>query len=492
MNSIRVLPHTLWLISLLLCSHSWGLYAEESPIITYAIDARLDTETHRLQASEVIRYTNHSQTPIPDLYFHLYLNAFKNDQSTFIRKRGGTWLLEDDGWGWVDLQRLVIDSAEDPADITYVQPDDKNRQDQTVARVLLPVPLQPGKTVTIELDFEAQLPKILARTGYHESYYLVAQWFPKLGVWEPVGRRGRAEAGWNCHQFHAKTEFYADFGNYDVSITVPADFIVGATGTEVGISEEDGERTIQFAAERVIDFTWTASPEFLKEERVFRMQDWVTEEELQHVMTLHGISREKAALPDVKIILLLQPEHRVQADRYFRALASAIKYFGLWYGPYPYPSITLVDPAWGAWGSGGMEYPRLITCGTSWLPPEDEFSMMGPEMVTVHEFGHQYWQTQVASTEFEDAWLDEGLTTYSTGLVMDTVYGPGRLYLPINFVPIPLDNWFPVAGVNEERLARVGVIANRNVDSIAREAWKFYDGGSYSINSYRKTAAVLY
>lgn len=480
-------------ILLLLCSYSVEIYAEGPPIVTYAIDVRLDTEMHRLHGSEVICYTNRSQTSIPDLYFHLYLNAFKNDQSTFIRERGGAGFLADDGWGWAEIKRLMINGTDSLVDLVYMQPDDNNRQDQTVAGVPLPAPLQPGETVTVDLDFEAQLPKILARTGYHEDYYLVAQWFPKLGVWEPVGLRGRTEAGWNCHQFHANSEFYADFGDYDVSITVPADFIIGATGTEVGISEEEeGQRAIQFKAERVIDFTWTASPKFLKEERIFRLQEWVTEEELQHVITLHGISHEAAALPDVKMILLLQPEHRTQADRYFRALASAIKHFGLLYGPYPYPSITLVDPAWGAWGPGGMEYPRLITSHTSWLPPEDEFLMMGPEMVTVHEFGHQYWQTLVASNEFEDAWLDEGLTTYCTGLVIDTVYGPGRLYMPINFVSIPVDAWFPVAGVNEERLARVGVIANRNLDSIAREAWRFHDGRSYSMNSYQKTAAVLY
>ncbi len=466
--------------------------AEDDPIVTYTIDVRLDAETKRLHASGVIRYTNRSDTPIPDLYFHLYLNAFKNDQSTYIREDGGSWMLADDGWGWVEIERMLIDGAERLDEISYVQPDDNNRHDQTVAHVPLCEPLHPGDTLVIELDFEAQLPKILHRTGYDDDFYLVAQWFPKLGVWEPAGRRGRTEAGWNCHQFHADSEFYADFGDYDVTITTPADFVLGATGTEIERSRDAGEQTIRFTAERVVDFTWTASPHYVREERTFRMQDWVTEDELRRTMLLHGILREDAALPDVAIILLLQPEHRKQADRHFRAVALAMKHFGLWYGPYPYPSLTLVDPARGAWGAGGMEYPRLITTGTSWLPPEDEFIIMGPEQVTVHEFGHQYWQTLVATNEFEDAWLDEGLTTYSTGLVMDAAYGPERPYISLNDLAIAPDNWFPVAKIDSRQFARIGVIRDDGLDNIAREAWTFYDSSSYAMNSYRKTAVVLY
>jgi len=197
----------------------------------------------------------------------------------------------------------------------------------------------------------------------------------------------------------------------------------------------------------------------------------------------------------VRMILLLQPEHEHQLERHVRALATAIKGFGLRYGPYPYPTITLVDPAWGAGGSGGMEYPRFITAGTDWLAPDDDhsgfFGASGPELVTVHEFGHQYWQTLVATNEFEEAWLDEGLNTYSTGLILDEVYGPTRQHLPANQIPLPVDRWLGLAPLTQRAFARVGPVLDRGGDAIARHAWEFGSRESYAYNSYAKTAAML-
>lgn len=139
-----------------------------------------------------------------------------------------------------------------------------------------------------------------------------------------------------------------------------------------------------------------------------------------------------------------------------------------------------------------MEYPRLIAGGTSGFAPKDDFKLFGPEEVIVHEFGHQYWQTLVASNEFEEAWLDEGFTTYSTGLIMDLAYGPSRLYLPIAPIPVPLDHWLSIDKLSERQLMRLGPIVDRGRDQIVREAWKYYDFISYGVNSYPKAAAVLY
>ena len=130
-------------------------------------------------------------------------------------------------------------------------------------------------------------------------------------------------------------------------------------------------------------------------------------------------------LSDVEVTVLLQPQHAIQAERHVQAAKAAIKWFGLWYGRYPYPTITVVDPAFGAGGSGGMEYPTFITAGTSSLLGRWPFDrVLLPEEVTVHEFGHQYWQSMVASNEFEESWLDEGFNTHSTAKVMARTYGP--------------------------------------------------------------------
>jgi hypothetical protein len=348
----------------------------------------------------------------------------------------------------------------------------------------------------VAFEFVAQLPKVFARTGYRGRYLLAGQWFPKIGVWESVGDRHATEPGWNCHQFHSTSEFYADFGRYEVHITVPSEFVVGATGVETGHVPEGETTTYTFEQDRVIDFAWTASPRFIRETRVFRMEDWVTEAELQASARLRDLPLEEAGLPDVTMILLLQPEHRAQAERHFHALANAIKYYGLWYGPYPYRTITLVDPAWKADGSGGMEYPTFITAGTEWFAPAENrggvLGESGPEGVTVHEFGHQYWQSVVATNEFEESWLDEGFNSYSTARVMDLAYGSSVPYARLNQVPVPLYGWLGLASLSQRQFARLGIIADGGRDQLWRKAWEFRDIFSYFVNSYPKTVSVLW
>jgi hypothetical protein len=118
--------------------------------------------------------------------------------------------------------------------------------------------------------------------------------------------------------------------------------------------------------------------------------------------------------------LLLQPEHRGQEDRHFAATSAALRYYGEWYGPYPYGHITIVDPAYQS-GAGGMEYPTLFTAGTRWLAPRQSNS---PEGVTVHEAGHQFWYGIVGNDEFEHGWMDEGFNTFSEERVQSIAFQP--------------------------------------------------------------------
>ncbi|HVQ26554.1 MAG TPA: M1 family aminopeptidase, partial [Planctomycetota bacterium] len=208
-------------------------------------------------------------------------------------------------------------------------------------------------------------------------------------------------------------------------------------------------------------------------------QQDVSEQEYAEVAALVGRSREEVQLTDVDIHLLLQPEHLAQRDRHLRAAKAAIKWFGLWYGRYPYPTLTIVDPAFGAGGSGGMEYPTFITAGTSVLLnrwPLDR--VLAPEEVVVHEFGHQYWQSMVASNEFEESWLDEGFNSYSTGKVMERVYGPWILELL----------GLKLGGLE---LSRLQNSVERMFDRIRTPAWGFSSGGNYGFNSYARTELTL-
>jgi hypothetical protein len=382
----------------------------------YEIEARLDPESRTLSGRQVLTWTNLQEAPTSELRFHLYWNGFRNDQSTWLREdrlRGRSDIRrpKKDDWGYlqVDHVRLLggdetayaggaeTDLAMDrvalePQELAsrYESPDDGNPHDRTVLVVDLPRAVGPGETVAVELEWRARVPRTFARTGARGDFYFVAHWFPKLGVYEPEG--------WNCHQFHAATEFYSDYGSYDVRLTLPEDFVVGATGREVErAANGDGTATHRYRQDDVHAFTWTASPDFLVEEARF----------------------EEEGLPPVDLRLLYQPEHRRQVKRHLDATRAALGHYGKWYGPYPYGHVTVVDPAYGS-GAGGMEYPTLFTAGTRNSNPEGGGS---PEGVTIHEAGHQFWYGIVGNNEFEHAWLDEGLNTFSTARTYEAAYG---------------------------------------------------------------------
>ena len=441
--------------------------------VSYTINVTLDPEARTVRGQERISWRNPDNVPVEELQFHLYLNAFKNTQSTFMRESGGShrgFSAEDaDRWGGVEITSMRVAASDAPTlsatyrtedgdltdRITFIQPDDDNANDQTVVSVSLPQPVQPGETIVLDVEFESKLPQIIARTGWREKedgtpFFMVAQWFPKLGVYEVPGQRyvpADAERGqWNTHQFHANSEFYADFGTFDVTIEVPEDYVVGASGVRVGETTGDGTRRLVYRADDVHDFAWTASPAFLEYTDTWR---------------------------HVNLRLLLQPEHEGQAQRHFDAAKVALEKFDEWVGEYPYTTLTLID---GLGGSNGMEYPTLITCGTfyklpSWLRPL--------EIVTIHEFGHQYFYGLLASNEFEEAWLDEGMNSYVETRIMDTVYGPGSV----------LD--FPGLRMDDGPVQRVGYVKNDpSRGALFTKSWE-YRFGDYSKASYMKPATVM-
>jgi hypothetical protein len=460
---------------------------ERAPrIANYDIRVTLDAGKKTLTGSQRLTWTNPSADAVPDLWFHLYLNAFRNTKSTFWRESGGQLRgdeMPEDGWGWIEVTSLrLADGTDLTRALTFESPDDGNRDDRTAARVVLPRAVGPGETIALDIAFTATLPRIFARTGYTRDYFLVGQWFPKIAVYEPAGRRGRTTGGWNAHQFHAHSEFYADFGAYRVEMTVPAGYVHGATGVRVA-SRDNGNGTVTYVHEQdnVIDFAWTVHPRFVELKRRFVAAREVSEDEARRIATLLDRPIEQVRLTDVEVTLLLQPEHLPQAERHFRAAFLGLKYFGLWYGRYPHRTLTVVDPAPGAGGSAGMEYPTFITAGTTALFNYWPFQeLRAPEMVTVHEFGHQFWQGQVASNEFEEAWLDEGINSYSTGKVMEVGYGSTATMAR-----------FLGQEVGEVDLNRLQNGPNRIFDAIRQASWRYADSGQYSFNSYARPALVL-
>jgi hypothetical protein len=444
---------------------------------SYDIDVRLDHSARTLSARETIRWRNISGRPATELQFHLYWNAWRDTGSTWLRERALTGAPDPrpGSFGSIDVSALRVRPAggawvDAKSRAQFIAPDDGNTADRTVLRVPLDQAVPPGGSAEVAVDFTSKIPQPFARTGYVGDYYFIAQWFPKLGVLQ--------DDGWNTHQFHAATEFFADYGVYDVAITVPTGFVVGATGcstdtaapatpacaTSTGTSNADGTTTHRFHAEDVHDFAWTASPDFIDLTRTF-----------QH-----------PTLPAVQVRLLLQPERRNQAERYFGIVDATLRLYGEWFGAYPYGYATVVDPAFQS-QSDGMEYPTFFTGRGRWLAPA---TVQTPEMTTGHEAGHQWWYGMVGSNEFEDAWMDEGLNTYATARVLDEVFTPNYIEQRFfgGFIP------WPIAGVTFGRLDNdriTGYRDNAEADAQSTPTWRYWPSTA-SFISYNKTALWLH
>jgi hypothetical protein len=424
-------------------------------VVAYKIDARYDAKTHSLDATETLTYTNKTGQPLDRFPFHLYLNAFQ-PKATWVREAhrdGSRDFGPDSGWdskktGSNEIKSLVVDGVGDLTNkVHFIAPDDGNADDKTVAEVVLPKPVAPNDKVTFHITFHAQFPEVVARTGYKRDFLLAGQWFPKVGVfWD---------GKWNCHQFHATTEFFADFGTYDVNVTVPSKFNFGSTGMVTATKQNsDGTTTYSAHAEDVHDFAWTADP-----------------------TTKLITDSVRLSTGNVAIRMLMQPGDESSTDRYMQALKGTMQRFDEWNGPYPYPQITVVDPPHGGLEAGGMEYPMFITADTTWWLPK---TVLLTEDVVEHEYGHQYWYGMVATNEFEDAWLDEGINSYAEIKTMDALYG--RKTSTVN------SHLFTLGSQGEERMMYGSA---PNFDPLTRNAWEYVTGNSYGGVTYGKTAAML-
>jgi len=386
----------------------------------------------RLEGRVTVTWTNPAEVATDELRWHVYNNAWESAESVWLReasRQGSTDTPRAWGSTEVSAVRLVAPDGTLGAALDWEYlPQPGAPLDRTVARTALPEPVAPGASVSVELLFETLLPPAFRRSGWGSDGYIHAvQWFPKLGVFESWDGDGDGvEAwSWNCLPYHFNAEYYADFGSYQLELTLPARYEgkVVATGSTVeGWPRLQGDEVVYlFRADRVHDFAWTGDPEAVLLTHEFREEAWRDAEEEERVARALGVPVEQIRPGPVTMHLLLQPEHAEYEERYFEAMAKSLYYFGLWYGAYPYPTISCVDPANDARATGGMEYPRLFTGG---VRKGMHARTMSPESVTVHEFGHQYWYGMVGNDEFHHAWLDEGFTTFSQGRVLARGWPP--------------------------------------------------------------------
>jgi Peptidase family M1 domain len=423
-------------------------------VVHYEIDAKYDAATHTVNATEVLTYHNLTGQALDHFPFHLYQNAFQ-PKATFVRdaKLMGTrdtsyqeW--EPKEYGSEDIKSIeVVGQGDLTQNLQFIAPDDGNKDDKTVVDLRVTKPIAAGAYVQFKITFVTKFPETQARSGWKRDFLLGGQWFPKVGVWW--------QGAWNCHQYHNTTEFFADFGVYDVKLTVPKYEVIGASGVEVGsVDNADNTKTVTYHGDDIHDFAWTVSPRYKVRESTYQAQ-----------------------MGTIKLRFLMQPAHWSQAERHERITRETLDRFEKFYGPYPYKTLTVVDPEPDS-AAGGMEYPTFITGGTSWIAPAGY--KLEPEGVIEHEFGHQYWYGMVATNEFEDAWMDEGINSYTEVKVLSSILGRNTSALDI-------------AGITagDFELQRLFYISWPDFDPMAQKAYDYVTANSYAAITYGKTATVL-
>jgi hypothetical protein len=341
-------------------------------IASYSIEARLDPAAKSVSGTERITYTNPSQDTLNEIWLRLYLRAFRDSNTIWMRESGrwGSNAIPPDSVGDITLSSLVLAGGGNLlASATLTD---------TLLRVPLPQPLTPGHSLQLDAAWTSKLPRVFARTGYggrDNTFFMVGQWYPKMAVYD----RGK----WDTEPWHANSEFFNDFGSYDVSISLPSNYIVAGAGLPAGETGSGGEgKTLRFTSDDVTDFAFAASPDF---------------------------KTQMAKAGDVDVALYYLPEHESTVGEYIDSAIGALQTYGSWYGAYPHPRLTIVDVPNDAEGAGGMEYPTLVTGGTGGLSGVSGFVAY----INSHEIGHQWWPMQTATNEGREPWLDEGLTEYS-------------------------------------------------------------------------------
>ncbi len=359
------------------------------------IDVRLDDRTNFLHAFEEFTYTNNSPDTLKFIYVHLWANGYKNDRTPFAKQldlNGNTsfYYAKPKDRGYIDSLQFTIDgqsvehfSAENAPDI---------------ARIDLLKPLLPGQKMKIATPFRVKIPKVFSRMGHTGQAYFISQWFPKPAVYD--------QKGWHPISYLDQGEFFSEYGSYDVSITLPTNYVLMATGNcmdekenqwldalskkempsdtlyERGWPSSDLEtKTVHYHEDNVHDFAWFAD------------KRWVVRKD-----TVYSPGNNLLVTTWAAFLPSYQKEWMHACDY----MKETVKHYGKWVGPYQYKTVKAVLGDMHA--GGGMEYPTITIV--------DKSVKTGLQTVIVHEVGHNWFYGMLGSNEREHAWMDEGINTF--------------------------------------------------------------------------------
>ncbi len=356
----------------------------------YHITVSLNDADNSLTGYEAIDYYNNSPDTLHFIWIHIWPNAYKNDRTAFsdqLLENGRTdfYFSEENKRGYIN--RLSFKADNENA-VTEDHP-----QHQDIVKLLLPHPLAPGKKVKIETPFHEKLPYDFSRGGHILQSYQITQWYPKPAVYD--------KTGWHEMPYLDQGEFYSEFGSFDVEITLPANYIVAATGNLQNESEKKmlkqkaldslwppmkfknvpSNKTLRYTQNNVHDFAWFADKTFVVKSDTLQLPSGKT----------------------IDVFAFVLPKHEAVWKNSIADIKKAVLSKSRWVGEYPYDIVSVVDNA--APVSGGMEYPTitLLSAGGS---------EAGLESVINHEVGHNWFYGILGTNERLHGWMDEGINTY--------------------------------------------------------------------------------
>ncbi len=375
--------------------------------VNYTIVVKLNDVKHELSARESFEYINNSHDTLYFLYMHLWPNAYKNNHTALAKQflEGGDTKMQfakQEDLGYIDSldfrtngQALLLEYDKENPDI---------------ARLILNEPLKPGDKVTISTPFHVKIPSgKISRLGHVDQAYTITQWYPKPAVYDLKG--------WHPMPYLNQGEFYSEYGSFDVSITLPANYVLGATGDMVdGAAElewlENKVKTTEKKIENLgknyhhqADMSFPVSSDELKTLR-FKQNNvhdfaWFCDKRF-------NVLKGEVVLPYSKRSVstwAMFTNDRIDLWQYaIGYINDATFFYSLWNGDYQYRHVTAVDGTISA--GGGMEYPNITVIGTT----QNAFSL---ETVIMHEVGHNWFYGMLGSNEREHAWMDEGINSFN-------------------------------------------------------------------------------
>lgn len=379
--------------------------------INYNIEVRLDDVHHELHGFITIDYRNNSPQTLDFIYFHLWPNAYKDHHTPFAKQQ-----IENGDFSFrrsKASQRGYIDSLAFKVNSEVCSWEFDASSDE-ICKVIPNAPLKSGESVRISTPFHIKLPYTFSRLGHVGQSYQISQWYPKPAVYD--------KDGWHTMSYLDQGEFYSEFGSFDVSITLPANYVVGATGelqdsSEINWMNQKAEATLKVMESNKWDYSYPASDSNTKiiHFKQDRIHDFAWFADKRYVV-LKGEAVLPVSKRKVQTWALFLPQNAWFWKNAPVFLRDAILYYSHKLGEYPYSQVTAVSGALMA--GDGMEYPMVTVISAG--------NEMDLDLVTAHEVGHNWFYGILGSNERKYPWMDEGINSHYEQRYMEQKYPDKR------------------------------------------------------------------